>query len=208
MSTANPTDTSYLDPYKQAVQKFGAGFESTLWNSKEKQRARFEVIRRMVPLTGRVIVDAGAGIADLAQYLTDEGIEYGRYIGLEGVSEMAKLAGERGLPECEIHEADFASDPNVYKGLGAEVIVFSGSLNTFEQEAAEAVLARAWEATTEAVVFNFLSARNHVRNPPDPSPAKRFDPVRMLDWALDKTPNVKFRQDYFKGHDATIAMLK
>jgi len=205
---ADPSDPSYLTPYREAVRKFGASFESTLWNSREKQAGRFEVICEMVPLTGRVIVDAGAGIADLAQYLTDEGVEYGRYIGLEGVREMAAKANERKIPECEVIEADFASDAGVFEKLSADVIVFSGSLNTFDEADAKIVLARAFEACKEAVVFNFLSARNHVKDPPDPSPARRFDPVVMLGWALELTPSVRFRQDYFGGHDGTIAMFK
>ena len=203
----NP-DTAYLDPYREAVKKFGASFESTLWNSRQKQRGRFEVIASMADLHGRVIVDAGAGIGDLAQYLHDEGVEYGRYIGLEGVPEMVAKGNERGLPEFEMVEADFAGDPKVYEKHRPDVIVFSGSLNTFDEEAARAVLDRAWDATSETLIFNFLSARNHVKNPPDPSPARRFDPIAMVDWALKRTPNVRFRQDYFKGHDGTVGMVK
>lgn len=204
----NTTPDAYLDPYKDAVKKHGPSFESTLWNSRTKQRGRFEVMAGMVPLTGRVIVDAGAGIGDFAQFLYDEGIEYGRFVGLEGVPAMVEKGAERDLPEYRMVESDFASETDAFRAHKPDVIVFSGSLNTFEEDAARKVLARAWDDASEAIVFNFLSKRNHVRNPPDPSPAKRFDPVAMLDWALTKTPNVRFRQDYFNGHDATIAMSK
>ena len=42
----------------------------------------------------------------------------------------------------------------------------------------------------------------------DTGVATRFDTLDWLDWALRTTPNVRFRQDYLQGHDATIAMLK
>ena len=199
---------AYLEPYKDAVKKHGPSFESTLWNSREKQRGRFEVMSEMVPLTGRVIVDAGAGIGDFAQYLHDEGVQYGRFIGLEGVPAMVEQGNRLDLPEFTMVESDFASETDAFRAHNPDVIVFSGSLNTFDEDGAIAVLGRAWEAASEALLFNFLSSRNHVRNPPDPSPARRFDPLRMIDWALTKTPSVRFRQDYFKGHDATIGMVK
>lgn len=202
------TSPSPLDPYRKAVKEFGASFESTLWLSKEKQVGRFEVIAGMVPLHGRVVVDAGAGIGDLAQWMHDAGIVYGRYVGLEGVGEMVAKGNERDLPEFSMVESDFGRDTGVFARHAPDVVVFSGSLNTFDEDAARAVIRRAWDAASEAVVFNFLSTRNGVKNAPDPSPARRFDPVRMVDWALSLTTKVVFRQDYFEGHDGTVGVFK
>jgi len=43
--------------------------------------------------------------------------------------------------------------------------------------------------------------------PADPTdPARRLDPLRLVDWALDRTPLVRFRQDHLAGHDGLIAM--
>jgi len=209
MSTKDTASGSadYLDPYKEAVKKHGPSFESTLWHSREKQRGRFEVMAGMVPLTGRTIVDAGAGIGDFARYLHEEGIEYGRFVGLEGVPAMVEKGNRLDLPEFAMIESDFSSETDAFRAHTPDVIVFSGSLNTFGQDDAIKVLERAWDAAREAVLFNFLSARNHMKNAPDPSPARRFDPLRMIDWALTKTPSVMFRQDYFNGHDATVGMV-
>lgn len=215
-----------LEPYREAIRAHGPSFEATLWASREWQMDRFAVIADMVDLSGRVIIDAGCALADLAEFLDTARIPYGRYIGLEALPELASAARARRLPETEIVEGDFGSDPDALARLirehRAEVVIFSGALNTFEQDAALEVLDRAHEALFgaggtgrgerrgeaggEALVFNFLSSRNH-RSPGPPSPAKRFDPVAVLDWALERTPNVRFRQDYFDGHDATVAML-
>ena len=202
---------AYLAPYADAVRTHGASFEATLWASKEKQVGRFAVIAGMADLTGRVIVDAGCGLGDLAAFCEDRGISYGRYIGQEAMADMAKAGAERGLPEARFETVDFASDEGYFERLGAsegfDLAVFSGSLNTFDPEDAFGSVSRAFRHAREGVGFNFRAARNHERNPVDPSPAKRFDPVPMLDRALTLTPKVLLRQDYFDGHDATLAMM-
>jgi SAM-dependent methyltransferase len=211
MTDPPPSSPDYLAPYADAVRTYGASFEATLWASREKQVGRFAVIAEMADLTGRVVVDAGCGLGDLAVYCEGEGIAYGRYIGLEAMPDMVEAARALHLPEARFEVVDFAADPAAFGALAGsdavDLVVFSGSLNTFEEQGAFDVVRRAFEAAREGVVFNFLSARNHERNPVDPSPAKRFDPAAMLDRALALTPRVRFRQDYFDGHDATIAMF-
>ena len=212
------TDPDYLKPYTDAMKEHGPAFESTLWNSPEKQAARFDVIEGMVDLTGRIVVDAGCGLGDLAQRLTETGVEYGLYIGLEAMPEFVDAASAREIPEAACAVADFVADGRVFsdlqkheilQGHPIDVVVFSGSLNTLGEEAMLNVLERAWEAAGEALVFNFLSTRHH-RGPAgdETAPAFRVDPVRVLEWAMQRTPNVLFRQEYFQGHDATVAMMK
>jgi SAM-dependent methyltransferase len=201
----------YLAPYADAVRAHGATFEATLWASKEKQVGRFAVIAEMADLTGRVIVDAGCGLGDLASFCEEQGIAYGKYIGLEAMPDMVRAGAARGLPEARFETVDFASDTECFERLarsdGVDLVVFSGSLNTFEPEHAFGVVKEAFRHAREGVVFNFLSSRNHERHAINPAPAKRFDPASMLDRALALTPRVRFRQDYFDGHDATIAMM-
>ena len=78
---------------------------------------------------------------------------------------------------------------------------------------AEAVLGRAWEAVSRSqsgqrggqLVFNFLSDRARRKNE-STGPAHRYDPARLVSWALDRTPLVVLRHDYWGGHDATVWM--
>ncbi|MEM8834631.1 MAG: class I SAM-dependent methyltransferase [Planctomycetota bacterium] len=206
-------DAGYLDPYVEATAKHGAVFEATLWASKQKQTDRFRVIAEMVNLRGRTILDAGAGLGDLAAWLHEHTIEIKKFIAVEGVARLAHEIGERDLPGVVALHDDFAGRDTFFhemqRGHGPfDVIVFSGSLNTFEVERAREVLECAWLSLADAgrgtLVFNFLSSAND-RGPAEP-PAKRFDPIELLRWALDRTSIVRFRQDYFDGHDATIAM--
>jgi len=210
---------AYLEPYEVAAKRHGASFEATLWASRDAQRERFRIIGTMAELSGRVLLDAGSGCGDLALFLRERGVHPARYIGLEGVAQVASAACQCAIPGAEFVEADFVADHQVFSRHRPDVIVFSGSLNTLDQGEALAVLDRAWAAVgaapclaqgqTAALVFNFLSDRCSDRlRRQDSSPARRFDTTAMLDWTLQRCPAVRFRQDYLpEGHDATIAML-
>lgn len=200
---------AYLEPYEQAVNRHGPGFEATLWRNRSMQRTRFEVFQSMLDLTGRRILDAGCGLGDLAAYLSDAKIQYARYIGLDGVADVIRSADRRKLPRAEFHIADFVADPASLAIGEPEIICFSGSLNTVPESDARAVIDEAFRIASHAVLFNFLSDRC----PPellrkDTGPAKRFNTLTWLEWAMRMTPDVAFRQDYFGGHDATIAMRR
>lgn len=207
----------YLDPYREAVRDGGPRFESLLWKSPEAQRLRFDVMIGCCELTGRVVADLGSGLGDFAVRMHERGVEYGRYIGVEGVSDLANEArrrlGELGVPECEFRVADFVADTGLFARLASqdrvEVFAFSGSLNTLEQPEAERVLDRAWDAARRVrggqLVFNFLSDRGGRRGE-STGPARRFDTRRLVGWALDRTGLVVLRHDYWQGHDATVWM--
>lgn len=214
-------ESDYLDPYREAVRDAGPRFESLLWKSPEAQQLRFDVIIDVCDLHGRVVVDLGAGLGDLAVRMHRRGIEYGRYIGVEGVPELAeegeKKLAAAGVPECVWRTGDFVADEGLFGAMvrndGAEVFAFSGSLNTLNQPDAERVLGRAWEAVSRSqsgqrggqLVFNFLSDRARRKNE-STGPAHRYDPARLVAWALDRTPLVVLRHDYWGGHDATVWM--
>jgi hypothetical protein len=207
--------SGYLDPYRDAVRDAGASFASLLWRSPEAQIARFDVMIDACDLRGRVVADMGAGLGDLALRMHERGVEYGRYLAVEGVEELADGARDRlaAVPECVVMEGDFVADDRLFRRLaddhGAEIFAFSGSLNTLEQADALAVLDRAWAAASRVrggqVVFNFLSEAGR-RPGENTGPARRFDPRAVLAWALDRTPLVLLRTDYWQGHDATVWM--
>jgi SAM-dependent methyltransferase len=228
-----PEPSCPLEPYRKAVRAEGPSFRALLWYNREYQLKRFEVIAQEADLAGRVIADLGCGRADLLSYLHGTGIRYGRYIGVDGVGEMAEFSRRRAaqekLPEARFLHADFSSDPDLFARLardhGADTFVFSGSLNTFEEPAAREVLARAFSHLPSGrrggsgagggsggrggglLIFNFLSDRGATPDDP-PGPARRFDTAAMAAWALDNTPSMALRTDYLAGHDATIVMHK
>ncbi len=207
---------SYLRPYQEAVEKMGPRFEALLWNARQTQQRRFGAIADMVGLGGRVVADLGCGRADLAAFIHSRGVGYTRYVGVEGVEELLEASRERArdeaLPSCEFLRLDFVADASAFKTLvrehAADVLVFSGSLNTLRGKEARRVLERAWDALATApgrvLVFNFLSDLHP--STAETGPAHRFRTAKMTAWAMERTPLVRVRTDYLNGHDATIAM--
>lgn len=216
MSDADPIP-DYLAPYEEAVERHGVSFESLLWRSEEFQGERFRIICEVGQLTGRVVADLGSGRADLLDYLHARNIGHSRYLGVEGVDELAAFSRQRavdaGWAEAEIIHGDFVGDAGLMERLvreyGAEALIFSGSLNTLEPRRAAAVLDRAWDAIRRTpqgtLVFNFLSTHGR-RMGASTGPARRFNPTPLIKWALRRAPAVVVRHDYLHGHDATIMM--
>ena len=204
------TRHTHLDPYRDWAQQHGSGFGVTLWASPRSQQLRFEVMTQMCPLAGKRVLDAGCSRGDFAAFLIERGVQFRHYTGIDGLDEVIRFAAGRGLPRCDFHCGDFIDDPKLLSIGQPQVICISGSLNTMTDEQVFAVLKSAWAAASEALVFNFLSDRAKVSSRrQNLGPARRLDTLGLLDWAMEQTGSVAFRQDYFKaGHDATIAMRK
>lgn len=207
MNSDAESPSEYLAPYEKAAAQHGASFEATLWANEDYQQRRFEVFAELFDFEGAAIVDAGAGKGDFAAFLNARGIRWKRYVGLEAVAAMAQAGRGLNLPDAQFIEADFVRDAAAFARVEPDVIVFSGSLNTMPQRLALRVLERAWRAAESALLFNFLSDRGP-QGGAAATPAKRFDTLRMLDWALKRTPSVVLRHEYLAGHDATIGMWK
>ena len=192
----------YLVPYLQASQQYGAGFGALLWASRKTQRARFEAIRLAYDLEGKSLLDAGCGRADLMGHLLEKNVHPADYVGIEAVEALAAAAEARNYPNARIIRGDFVRDPGRLF-VGADVIVFSGSLNTMDPPAFYATLQRAYDATAEAMVFNFLSS---------PTLAGKeylawHRPEVVLGFARQLAGDVRVLTDYLPG-DCTVAMLK
>ena len=200
---------AYLTPYRQAQDQHGSSFEVTLWASPRSQRTRFRVMTEMLDFTGKRVLDAGCSRGDFADYLIEDQRDYARFIGVDGVCEVIEHAKQRDLPRAAFHCRDFVAEPDALAIDEPEVVAISGSLNTMDWSTALSVLEAAWHAAGESLIFNFLSDRTGPRALPQQQPARRLPTLELMDWALARTWDVQFRQDYFdQGHDATILMRK
>ncbi len=200
----------YLDPYRRAVEEHGASFKATLWGSERAQHLRFDVIMEAIrPDAGTVVLDAGCGRGDLAARMLERDVPFGGYIGIDAVEAMIHSAAARELARSRFLAADFVKHPHVLEEHEADWIVFSGALNTMDDPTARGLIETSFAAARTGVAFNFLSDRPHDRwTGRDLTPARRFDTLAWLDWALGRTSRVAFRQDYLDGHDATIVMRR
>ena len=203
-----PND-AYLDPYRDSALRHGADFQVTLWASRRSQQVRFEVFTELCDLSGKRLLDAGCSRGDLAAFLVEQGVDFARYVGIDGLANVIAYAQGRRLERCEFHHGDFVTDPSLLATGRPEVILISGSLNTMTDVQVFTVLEAAWAQASEALIFNFLSDRCAIAAPPQDDFARRLDALRLIEWATGKTWSVVFRQDYFaRGHDACIMMRK
>jgi SAM-dependent methyltransferase len=197
------TDPPYLAPYLCAARAHGAGFGSLLWASPSTQAARFEAIARIHPLEGKSLLDVGCGRADLLDFLRARGVRPADYIGIEAVDELADAAARKQAPGVRIISADFVREP-ARMFVGADVVIFSGSLNTANDEVFYATLSRAYDAAAEALVFNYLCS---------PMLAGMTylawrRPEEVLRFARGlKGGEVRTLEDYLEG-DCTVAVVK
>lgn len=199
----------YLAPYRAAQLDHGSDFRVTLWANERSQRLRFRVMTEMVFLAGKRVLDAGCSRGDFAAYLEETGFAYERFIGVDAVEQVIDYASSRDLPRSRFVTGDFVADPALLSLETPQVVAISGALSTMPDDLALEVLDRAWEAAQETLMFNFLSDRATSQAPRQLAPARRLPTMKLLDWAMSRSPAVKFRQDYFRfGHDATIVMRK
>jgi SAM-dependent methyltransferase len=199
-ATAEP----YLLPYLRAADKHGADFPSLLWASPHTQAARFDAIERLGKLHGKSVLDVGCGRADLLDFLLDRGVRPADYVGIEAVEELAAAAQAKGrrMTGVRILHADFVREP-LRMFVAADVVVFSGSLNTMEDAEFYPTLRRAFDACAETLVFNFLAS--------DYLAGKAYlrwrRPDDVVEFASKLTSNVETLDDYLPG-DFTVALHK
>lgn len=208
----------YLDPYRDAVERLGPGFDALLWKNKDAQLTRFRVLDEMGDLKNKTIADLGCGDGGLALWLSENDRMPKKYIGVDGLDELVNAARtnaqEAGVKNTLFVTHDFVSEADLpimlVRDARVEVFTLSGSLNTLRMQDAQRVLDGFWTALANAgrgtLVFNFLSTRHNADRTPAEPPAVRYDPEHMLDWALARTPIVDLRHAYLQGHDATIMM--
>jgi hypothetical protein len=164
---------------------------------------RFDALRRLVEFSGRTMCDAGCGRADLLDYLEACGVRPADYIGIEAVDELATAVERKQRPGVRILRGDFIQQP-VRLFVGAELVVFCGSLNTVEDGSFYQTLRRGFDATAWGLVFNFLSSPElagashlHWRH--------RADVERFVETfgALE----IRVVEDYLRG-DCTMGVFK
>jgi SAM-dependent methyltransferase len=189
----------YLEPYLIAADQFGAGFGTLLWASPKTQATRFAAIARACDLGGKAILDVGCGRADFLEFLKKKRIQPASYAGIEAVEPLALAAESRGI---KIIRGDFVTNPTLLD-QSADVIVFSGSLNTLHPLQFLKTLKLAWEYTRGQLAFNFLNSPR-LAGKKYLSWYKLEDLLKFGEMLCD---DVRFDNEYIEG-DCLIVMRK
>ena len=193
---------AYLVPYVRATRRHGEGFGSLLWASRRTQELRFGALCRLRDMRGCSILDVGCGRADLLDYLIERQMTPADYVGLEAVGTLANAARRKNLPQCTIIEGDFVKDPR-RMDVGADVVLFSGSLNTLPAGMFYKTLGHAFESAAGEVVFNYLCS-------PELAGTRYLTwhkPGDVMAFARKLTPHVRSLNGYISG-DCSVSMRK
>jgi hypothetical protein len=199
---SNPEQPTYLQPYSRAVKRHGADFRALLWASRRTQELRFEALAHVADPTGLTILDLGCGRADLLDFFVARGTPPKKYVGLEGVRELAEAAENKHAPDSRIIVADFVRESRRMQ-VNADVIYCSGALNTIEPDDFYLTIRNAFEAARQALVFNFLSGwilagTNYLR---------WHKSADVLKFCRTLSGDVRKHEGYIEG-DCTIGMFK
>jgi SAM-dependent methyltransferase len=203
-SNTDAEPEQYLLPYVRAAEKHGAEFPSLLWASPLTQSKRFDAIERLGKMHGKSVLDVGCGRADLLDFLLDRGVRPADYVGIEAVDELAVAAEAKRsrMKRFRILRADFVREP-LRMFVAADVVVFSGSLNTLEDAEFYPTLRRAFDAAAETLVFNFL-ASNYLAGA---AYLRWRRPADVIEFASQLSPKTETLSDYLQG-DFTVALHK
>jgi len=196
------TAPAYLTPYLDAASRHGAGFSSLLWASPQTQAVRFTALTRLVGLNGKSLLDVGCGRADLLDFLLARRIKPAHYVGLEGVAKLADAAETKRHADAMIVRADFVREP-LRLFVAADVVYFSGSLNTLDPATFYATLRKAYDAAAEQLVFNFLCSPELA----GVSYLHWHQPNEVWSFCKTLTDDVRRLDDYLRG-DTTFALTK
>jgi SAM-dependent methyltransferase len=147
----------YLTPYLKARRRHPRGVRSLLWEDRRAQEVRFAAILASCPMDGLHVLDVGCGHGDLLTYLRAHGVFPARYTGIEAPGVVGRFARRPDHEGSRIIGADFVREPEVLE-VGADVLVFSGSLNLLPSSQFYRTLRAAWAATGHWLVFNFLDS--------------------------------------------------
>lgn len=211
MATAVPTpcyihlvapSDDYLDPYRAAARRHGGGFGSLLWASTTTQAARFEAFVRLRSPKGLSVLDVGCGRADFLDFCLARDVAPADYVGIEAVPALADAAVAKRLPNVTIRRADFVQQPTSMF-VAADVVIFSGSLNTLDPAQFRSTLQRAFDATAETLIFNYLCSPNLAAS----SYLYWHRAADVLSFARTLSAKVTHLDDYLEG-DATVAITK
>jgi hypothetical protein len=146
---------AYLAPYVRARGHKMRGARALLWMGRRDQVVRFDALVRNCPLEGLRLLDVGCGPADLLGYLRKRAIAPAHYTGLEAQPWLVRAARRRRYPRCSLVTGDFVRQPETMS-VGADVVIFSGSLNLLSSRQFYRTLREAWSATRLWLAFNFL----------------------------------------------------
>lgn len=143
--------------YRHALARYGENAEGVHWHSTRTQQVRFAVLRDLLPadLGGVALVDVGCGLGDLHAFLAARGELPRRYIGIDVVEPMVRIARTRTGARILLRDA--LADPLP----AADWYLCSGAMNLLTEDETRRFIERCLDAARHGLVFNLLKGPDH-----------------------------------------------
>jgi len=132
---------------------------STLWKGcRDSQRIRFEILTEIGSLIQKDVLDVGCGFGDFYGYMCERGINLKRFLGIDLLHPMVKIAKETYLNHAEFEVRDILENPlkDRFDYVFASGIFALESPNW--EKYTHAMLIRMFEFCTVGMGVNFLSS--------------------------------------------------
>ncbi|UOG35411.1 class I SAM-dependent methyltransferase [Leptospira noguchii] len=205
MSKWSQVTKNAVERYNNRYEKLGKDVKSLGWGDKKQQIYRFEQVLSNVDLINKNILDIGCGFSDFLSYIQEKNIMFSKYTGWD--------INKKFLNENKILENHFVtfenqdisnlqeSDLVELKKANHQVLLMLGLLNfrlnegEMNYEYSFDLIRNAFAITSEMLVVDFLSSKII-----DQYPKENFvfyhSPSKVLDFALEITPNVILKHNY------------
>lgn len=190
--------------HSELLARFGHNDARVVWNSRESQESRFEVLAQVGQLDGASILDVGCGLGDLSEYLRTRGVANLSYLGID-INDDMLAAARRKYPNATFERRDLLACP--LENDRFDFVFGSGIFNMVIPNWAQVTfgtLRRMYDCARKAVAVNFLSRLSGNANP-----AARYSlPSEILAF-LERQLSGRFvlRHDYRKN-DFTVFIYK
>jgi SAM-dependent methyltransferase len=180
--------------YERRLREHGFGEEALGWGKKGRQQLRFSVLASHWDLSGKTILDLGAGFGDF--YAFAKKFNLREYIGIDLTPGLVAAGREKYG-----HEPGFslklgsATDEGLFQPVDVTVIsgLFNFRLNNGRNhEFISSVLELAFKYSTLGVACNFVTDRVDYQD----SLMHYQSPCEALEIAYSFTRNVTLQQDY------------
>ena len=156
-------DGKIAEIYNQRFLKLGPSPEASMWFSKKRQFARFEIILNEIKLLNknnkRSIIDIGCGYGAFYEFLLGRGADdIWSYYGYDVSNEVIKFCKEKYSQGAAFHTGSIPT-------FTAEFIIMSGTYNFFPTKDYNSwrlyffrSLKALWSKTTCAMIFNLQTS--------------------------------------------------
>ena len=186
-----------VERYSRRLREFGSDARTLGWDTRANQWARFAAAASVAPFGGREVLDIGCGLADFRVFLEEAGMPPASYSGVDINDDLLEVARGR-FPDSRFERRNVLLQP--YDAPVCDVALMLGLVNfrltdLDNYEYAARAIDAAFAACRDALVVDMLSAR---RSPdyPEESFVFYFEPARMLELALSRTPYVQLHHAY------------